>query len=90
MRTITIPIYILAEMVMREIQIIGGRRICNLRYADDIILLAEYDIELQELVDRLDHVSQKFSVLINVENTKVMVLDGKTVTLQFEGKTRTG
>ena len=57
---------ILAEMVMREtldglqggLQI-GGRMITNLRYADDIILLATLEAELQELVDRLDRVSRK-------------------------------
>ena len=52
---------ILAEMVMREtldgfqggLQI-GGRMITNLCYADDIILLATSEAELQELVERLD------------------------------------
>jgi len=48
----------------------------NLRYADDIILLATSESELQELVDRLDHVSCKFSLLINVDKTKVMESDG--------------
>jgi len=33
---------------------IGGRMITNLRSADDIILLATSETELQELVDRLD------------------------------------
>ena len=33
----------------------------NLRYADDIILLATSDAELHELVDRLDWVSRKYS-----------------------------
>jgi len=52
---------ILAKMVMREtldgfqggLQI-GSRMVTNLRYADDIILLATSEAELQELVDRLD------------------------------------
>ena len=74
---------ILAEMVMREtldgfqggLQI-GGRMITNLRYADDIILLATTEAELQELVDRLDRVSRKYSLLINVDKTKVMAIDG--------------
>jgi len=77
---------ILAEMVMREtldgfqggLQI-GGRMITNLRYADDTILLATSEAELQELVDRLDRVSRKYSllnVLINVDKTKVMASDG--------------
>ena len=50
-----------------ELQI-GGRMITNLRYADDIILLATSEAELQELVDRLDRVSRKYSLLINVGN----------------------
>jgi len=70
---------ILAEMVMRETLDgfqgglhIGGRMITNLRYAVDIILLATSGAELQELVDRLDRVSCKYSLLINVDKTKVM------------------
>jgi len=55
---------------------IGGRIVTNLRYADDIILLATSDAELQELVDRLDRVSRKYSLLINVDKTKVMASDG--------------
>ena len=50
--------------------------ITNLRYADDIILLATSEAELQELVDRLDRVSRKYSLLINVDTTKVMASDG--------------
>jgi len=50
--------------------------IMNLRYADDIILLATSEAELQELVDRLDRVSRKYSLLINADKTKVMASDG--------------
>jgi len=74
---------ILAEMVMREtidgfqggLQI-GGRIVTNLHYADDIILLAISEAELQELVDRLGRVSSKYSLLIIVDKTKVMASDG--------------
>ena len=50
--------------------------VTNLRYADDIILLAASEAELQELVDRLDRVSCECSLLINVDKTKVMASDG--------------
>ena len=50
--------------------------ITNLRYADDSILLATSEPELQELVERLDRVSRKYSLLINIDNTKVMASDG--------------
>ena len=46
------------------------------KYADDIILLATSEAELQELVHRLDHVSRKYSLLINVDKTKVMASGG--------------
>ena len=45
--------------------------VTNLRYADDIILLAT-----SELVDRLDQVSRKYSLLINIDKTKVMASNG--------------
>ena len=57
---------ILAEKVMRETLdgflcglLIGEQIVTNLCYADDIILLATLEAELQELVDRLDRVSHK-------------------------------
>ena len=40
------------------------------------MLLATSEAELQELVDRLDRVSRKYSLLINVGKTKVMASDG--------------
>jgi len=70
---------ILAEMVMTETLDgfqIGGRIVTNLRYADDIILLATSEAELKELVDRLDRVSRKYSLHINVVKTKVIASDG--------------
>jgi len=61
---------ILAEIVMRQTMDrfqgglqIGGWMITNLRYTDDIILLATSEAELQELVDRLDRVSRRYSLL---------------------------
>jgi len=51
---------------------IGGRILANLHYTDDIILLATSEAELQELVDRLDRVSRKYSLLINVDKTMVV------------------
>jgi len=70
-------------MVMREtlngfqggLQI-GGWIVTNLRYLDDIILLAISEAELQQLVDHLDRISRKYSLLINIDMTKVMASDG--------------
>jgi len=57
---------------------IGGRMIANLRFADDIILLATSEAELQELVDCVDRISRKYSLLINIDKTKVMASDDIT------------
>ena len=84
---------VLAEMVMREalesykggIQL-GGRRLTNLRYADDIVLLACSEMELQELVNRIDNVSRKYSLMINVDKTKVMATNGITCSININGE----
>src|SRR6218665_2257751 len=54
---------IMAEVVMRDVMDgweggvhIRGRRLTNLRYADDIVLLAESEEELQNIGKRLDQV----------------------------------
>ena len=50
--------------------------VTNVHYADDIILLATSEAELQELVDRLKRVSYKYSIHTNVDKIKVMASDG--------------
>ena len=74
---------IVAEMAMREALegynggiAIGGRMISNLRYADDIVLLAGTIEELQDLVTRLEKASEQFGLIINVDKTKVMATEG--------------
>jgi len=42
---------------------------------NDIILLATLEAELQELMGRLDRVSRRYSLLINIDKTKVMASD---------------
>ena len=59
---------------------IGVRRVTNLRYADDIILLVCSEIQLQELVNRPERVSRKFGLLIN-EKTKVMTTGGSSCSI---------
>src|SRR6218665_664115 len=76
---------IVAEMVMREtlegyeggVQI-GGRRITNLRYADDIILIANTAEELQTLTRRLNEADRKVGLEINKSKTQVMTTTGAT------------
>ena len=52
---------------------IGGRKVCNLRFADDIDLLAGTNEELQELTDKLNKSAAAFGMEISSEKSKVMV-----------------
>ena len=50
----------------------GGRKITNLRFANDIDSLAGREEELADLVERLDKTSTAFGMPINAEKTKLM------------------
>ena len=51
---------------------IGGRCVCNLRFADDIDGLSGSQAELTELIKRLDESCTKYGMEISAEKTKVM------------------
>ena len=51
---------------------IGGRRITNLRFADDIDCLAGEEEELAKLVERLEKASKAYGIEISAEKTKLM------------------
>ena len=48
---------------------LGGRLINNLRYADDVVLIATSSDDLQELVNRVRAASEKIGLLINSDNS---------------------
>ena len=52
---------------------IGGRTISNLRFADDIDLMAGSNQELQQLTDRLATSAANYGMEISTEKSKVMV-----------------
>lgn len=54
---------------------IGGRKISNLRYADDTLILAASSEELEYVMNRLDTVSREYGLRINAQKTKVMIID---------------
>ena len=51
---------------------IAGRNINNLRYADDITLLAESKKELKSLFMRVKEEREKASLKVNIQKTKIM------------------
>ena len=61
---------------------IGGRIINNLRYADDIVLIATSPEELQEIVNRVEKAAEQFNLKINVGKTKVMTTTDEILTTE--------
>ena len=53
---------------------IAGRNINNLRYADDTILMAESE-ELKSLLMKVKEESEKVSLKLNFQITKIMASD---------------
>jgi len=84
---------VISEAVMRKALegyqggiYIGGRRINNLRYADDIVLLASSQEQLQELVNRIATVGKEYNLLINIGKTKVMSINGQRLSITIDNK----
>ena len=51
---------------------IVGRNINNLRYADDTTLIAENEEELKSLLMKVKWESEKVSLKLNIQKTKIM------------------
>ena len=66
---------------------IAGRNINNLRYANDIDLMAESEEELKSLLMRVKEEGEKVGLKLNIQKTKIMAsspitswqTDGETV-----------
>ena len=84
-----------AEYIMRNAGLdeaqagikIAGRNINNLKYADDITLMAEIEEELKSLLMKVKEESVKVGLKLNIQKTKIMAsasisswkIDGETV-----------
>ena len=53
---------------------IAGRNINNLRYADDITLMAESEEELKSLLTKVKEESEKVGLKLNIQKTKIMAI----------------
>ena len=51
---------------------IAGRNISHLRYADDITFMAESKDELKSLLMKVKEESEKASLKLNIQNSKIM------------------
>ena len=65
---------------------ITRRNINNLRYADDITLMAENEEELKSLLMKVKEESEKVGLRLNTQKTKIMA-SGPITSWQLNGKT---
>ena len=65
---------------------IVGRNINNLRYADDITLMAESKEELKNLLKKVKEESEKAALKFNIQKTKIMA-SGPITSWQIDGET---
>ena len=65
---------------------ISGRNINNLRYADNTTLMAESEEELKSLLMKVKEESEKVSLKLNIQKTKIMA-SGPITSWQIDGET---
>ena len=65
---------------------ISGRNINNLRYADDITLMAESEEELKSLLMKVKEESEKVGLKLNIQKMKI-IASGPITSWQIDGET---
>ena len=83
-----------AENIMRNVRLdeaqagikIAGRNINNLRYVEDINLMAESEEELKSLLIKVKENSEKVGLKLNIQKTKIME-SGPITSWQIDGET---
>ena len=65
---------------------IAGRNINNLRYEDDITLMAQSEEKLKSLLMKVKEESEKVGLKLNIQETKIMA-SGSITSWQIDGET---
>ena len=81
--------YIMRNAGLEEAQAgikLARRNINNLRYADDITLMAESKEELKSLLMKVKEESEKVGLKLNIQKTKIMA-SGPITSWQIDGET---
>ena len=65
---------------------ITGRNINNLRYADDINLMAESEEELKSFLMKVKEESEKVGLKLNIQKMKIMA-SGPITSWEIDGET---
>ena len=91
---VAISFSIYAEYIMRNAGLeeaqagikIAGRNMDNLRYEDNTTLMAESEEELKSLLMKVKEESEKVSLKLNIQKTKIMA-SGPITSWQIDGET---
>ena len=81
--------YIMRNAGLEEVQAgikIAGRNINNLRYEDDITLMAESEEELKSLLMKVKEESEKVGLKLNIQKMKI-VASGPISSQEIDGET---
>ena len=81
--------YVMKKFGLDEAQAgikIAGRNISNLRFADDITLMAESEEKLNSLLMKVKKESEKVGLKLNIQKTKIMT-SGPITSWQIDGET---
>ena len=62
----------------------AGRNINNLRYGDDVTLMAESEEELKSLLMKVKEESGKVGLKLNIQKTKILAF-GPIISWQIDG-----
>ena len=65
---------------------IAGRNTNNLRYADDITIMAESEEELKSLLMKVKEEREKVGLKLNIQKTKIMA-SGPITSWEIDGET---
>ena len=84
-----------SEKILREIKYLNGMKINgvninNIRYADDTVLIAESEKELQDLLDKVEIESEKLGLQLNLKKTYSMVISKRQTTPKCDLKSKGG
>ena len=74
------------EEAQAGIKIAGRNNNSNLRYADDITLMAESEEELKSLLMKLKEESEKVGLKLNIQKTNIMA-SGPITSWEIDGET---
>ena len=69
-----------------KLESIARKNVCNLRYADDITLMAESEEELKSLLMKVKEESEKVGLKLSIQKTKIMT-SGPISSWQIDGET---